>query len=563
MAEVEGNVISGAWNAYARYEQSTGTNSSTISITLGMRSRGYGMNVSGFWAGVNQGGYERSTTDTSFYSAYNTWTDKDLITYSDTWTRTHEDRTISCWAAIDRSDASYRPGKSTAWLSFTVPAKDHWAVSYDANGGSGAPGGQTKWRGESLTLSSTAPTRGGHAFRGWATSKGGSVAYQPGATYTGDSALTLYAVWEVNEWPVTYDANGGANAPAAQAKRYGETLTLSKQTPSRDLYDFIGWATSRDGAVAYQPGASYDTDAALALYAVWKLSYVRPRITDLSVYRCDAKGVAADDGTWCRATFSWECDHEAQYVQVSAGDKYADAKGDGGTSGKADVTLGDGALSIERAWEVTCEVADGQGSTAIVRTIEPFSFVMDYAPNGSVAIGTVASDAERRLDVDIPARLNEPVTLAKAVTFGEPAASRKSLLAGGVGGGLALSDDGTLSVDNWAYVKKLVESSTEWAYIWSNADSSRFVRWRVLMGICYVEAVRVNGVGSGGWKVGTIPDSALPSHSLYTAACEWHHNNTAQIWVGGLYNTESKGEVWIYNNGTEDVFGSVSWPVNL
>ena len=478
MAEVEGNVISGAWNAYARYEQSTGTNSSTISITLGMRSRGYGMSVSGLWAGVNQGGYERSTTDTSFYSAYNTWTDKDLITYSDTWTRTHEDRTISCWAAIDRSDASYRPGKSTAWLSFTVPAKDHWAVSYDANGGSGAPGGQTKWRGESLTLSSTAPTRGGHAFRGWATSKGGSVAYQPGATYTGDSALTLYAVWEVNEWPVTYDANGGANAPAAQAKRYGETLTLSKQTPSRDLYDFMGWATSRDGAVAYQPGASYDTDAALALYAVWKLSYVRPRITDLSVYRCGADGKAADDGTWCRASFSWECDHEVQQVQVSAGEKYADAKVEGGKSGRADVTLGDGELSIERAWEVTCEVADEQGSTAIVRTIEPFSFVMDYAPNGSVAIGTVASDAERRLDVDIPASLNEPVTLAKAVTiggpvtFGEPAASRSSLLAGGVGDGLALSDDGTISVDNGAYVKLLWEGCTQSAVTLSSPLSA-------------------------------------------------------------------------------------------
>lgn len=549
MAEVEGNVISGAWNAYARYEQSTGTNSSTISITLGMRSRGYGMSVSGFWAGVNQGGYERSTTDTSFYSAYNTWTDKDLITYSDTWTRTHEDRTISCWAAIDRSDASYRPGKSTAWLSFTVPAKDHWAVSYDANGGSGAPGGQTKWRGESLTLSSTAPTRGGHAFRGWATSKGGSVAYQPGATYTGDSALTLYAVWEVNEWPVTYDANGGANAPAAQAKRYGETLTLSKQTPSRDLYDFMGWATSRDGAVAYQPGASYDTDAALALYAVWKLSYVRPRITDLSVYRCGADGKAADDGTWCRASFSWECDHEVQQVQVSAGEKYADAKVEGGKSGRADVTLGDGELSIERAWEVTCEVADEQGSTAIVRTIEPFSFVMDFAPNGSVAIGTVADDSERRLDIDIPMR------------FSDQASARASL---GLAVGAGLSTDGTtLSVDNWAYVKKLVESSTEWAYIWSNAESSRFVRWRVLMGICYVEAVRVNDVGSGGWKAGTIPDSALPSDSIYTAACDWHHNNTAQIWVGGLSSTDSRGEVWLYNNGTEDVFGSVSWPIDM
>ena len=95
---------------------------------------------------------------------------------------------------------------------------------------------------------------------------------------------------------------------------------------------------------------------------------------------------------------------------------------------------------------------------------------MDYAPNGSVAIGTVASDAERRLDVDIPASLNEPVTLAKAVTiggpvtFGEPAASRSSLLAGGVGDGLALSDDGTISVDNGAYVNNgSVAASLFWS----------------------------------------------------------------------------------------------------
>lgn len=130
------------------------------------------------------------------------------------------------------------------------------------------------------------------------------------------------------------------------------------------------------------------------------------------------------------------------------------------------------------------------------------------------------------------------------------------------GSGLTVSD-GIVSVDNWAYLKKLVESSTDWAYLWSNAESSRFVRWRVLMGICYVEAVRVNGVGSGGWKAGTIPDFALPSESLYNAACELHHNNTAQIWVGGLSSTDSRGEVWLYNNGTEDVYGSVSWPVDL
>lgn len=131
-----------------------------------------------------------------------------------------------------------------------------------------------------------------------------------------------------------------------------------------------------------------------------------------------------------------------------------------------------------------------------------------------------------------------------------------------IGDGLTVSD-GAIAVDNGAYLKKLVESSTEWAYIWSNAESDRFVRWRVLMGICYVEAIRVNDVGSHGWKAGTIPDSALPSHSLYTAACDWHRNNTAQIWVGGLSSTDCRGEVWLYNNGTDDVSGSASWPIDM
>lgn len=152
--------------------------------------------------------------------------------------------------------------------------------------------------------------------------------------------------------------------------------------------------------------------------------------------------------------------------------------------------------------------------------------------------------------------------IATSDRIGVPDATTKSKGIVQVGDGLSVAD-GIVSVDNGAYLKNLVESSTEWSYIWSNAESDRFVRWRVLMGICYVEAVRVNGVGSGGWKAGTIPDSALPSNSLYTAACEWRHNNTAQIWVGGLSNTESKGEVWLYNNGTEDVFGSVSWPIDL
>ena len=73
-----------------------------------------------------------------------------------------------------------------------------YTVSYNANGGSGAPTSQTKTAGTALTLSSTKPTRTGYTFKGWATSASGSVAYQPGSSFATDANTTLYAVWEKN-----------------------------------------------------------------------------------------------------------------------------------------------------------------------------------------------------------------------------------------------------------------------------------------------------------------------------------------------------------------------------
>ena len=72
-----------------------------------------------------------------------------------------------------------------------------YTVSYNANGGSGAPASQTKTYGVNLTLSSTIPTRAGYAFKGWATSSTGAVAYPAGGTYSDNSTVTLYAVWEL------------------------------------------------------------------------------------------------------------------------------------------------------------------------------------------------------------------------------------------------------------------------------------------------------------------------------------------------------------------------------
>ena len=233
--------------------------------------------------------------------------------------KTHATQSIAfgCSFAFNLSWSDVYKGTLSASGSISVAAKTQYTVSYDANGGSGAPGAQTKWFGEALTLQTGSPTRTGYTFQGWATSKSGSAAYSPGEKYTGNAALLLYAVWKANTYSVTYNANGGTGAPTSQAKTHGQALTLSSVKPTRTNYIFVGWATSATSkTVAYNPGASYTANAALTLYAVWVLAYTKPRVTDISVMRVDNSGAANDSGANVAVRFSYDCDFDNPAVTV-------------------------------------------------------------------------------------------------------------------------------------------------------------------------------------------------------------------------------------------------------
>ena len=85
-----------------------------------------------------------------------------------------------------------------------------YTVSYDANGGSGAPSAQSKTHDISLTLSNTKPTRTGYTFVGWNTASDGSgTSYLAGSVYEENSSTTLYAQWNINKVTITYNTNGG------------------------------------------------------------------------------------------------------------------------------------------------------------------------------------------------------------------------------------------------------------------------------------------------------------------------------------------------------------------
>ena len=76
--------------------------------------------------------------------------------------------------------------------------KDGFTITYNANGGSGAPGEQsTDELNGRITISSQIPHRDGYEFIGWATSPSASKPqYSPKDTVSSTRDLTLYAVWE-------------------------------------------------------------------------------------------------------------------------------------------------------------------------------------------------------------------------------------------------------------------------------------------------------------------------------------------------------------------------------
>ena len=319
------------------------------------------------------------------------------------------------------------PSYIDAYGSDTLPARTwQWKVSYNANGGTGAPSSQTKTIDVDLKLSTTKPTRTGYTFLGWSTSKtASSASYSPGATYSSNAALTLYAVWKINTWTVKYDANGGTGAPSSQTKTYGQTLKLSTTKPTKKDYNFLGWGTSTESTtIEYEAGANYTNNAAITLYAVWELAYVPPRITDVHIDRCNSNGTLADDGSYVKIEFKWASDYPfkgyAISYRINSTNNWFTVPTEIYTpepmySGLVSRVFEDASghlvsFDIESEYDIGITVTDTNGYSKITRRLPPMSFIIDILKGGKgIAFGRPAT-LENTFEVDFDAKFDKPMT---------------------------------------------------------------------------------------------------------------------------------------------------------
>lgn len=281
-----------------------------------------------------------------------------------------------------------------AGTSVKVPKRASYTVSFNANGGSGAPSSQTKYYGTTLTLSSTKPTRTGYTFQGWSTSATGSVVYSAGGSYTANASDTLYAVWKATTFTVTFDANGGSGAPSPQTKTYGVGLPIPPPNPERDKYTFLGWSTSKTAtAASFTVGDLYKTESNATLYAVWILAYTKPRITGLSVTRCDANGNKLDSGTYAKVSFTWAADRTVSSILIEAlaGTSTVQSTELATSSNSVNEIFGSNALNNEITYTIRVTVTDEVSYTRKSATLPGLKFVMDCKQGGTgVAFGKPA-----------------------------------------------------------------------------------------------------------------------------------------------------------------------------
>ncbi len=147
---------------------------------------------------------------------------------------------------------------------------DECTLTFDANGGAGTvPSPITKNYGLEVDLPSLVNlSKTGHTFGGWSLTADGTAIESP---YTLDGNVTLYAVWDVNKYTLSFDANGATGTIPSSPHDYDSVVTLPTVGSLVKIgHSFGGWSVTADGEVITETYRMPLGDT--TLYAVWTVN---------------------------------------------------------------------------------------------------------------------------------------------------------------------------------------------------------------------------------------------------------------------------------------------------
>lgn len=137
---------------------------------------------------------------------------------------------------------------------------------------------------DDVTLPATTLVREGYTFKGWSKNPNADTADYAAAGVTiheaklsaiDGSEVKLYDVWAANGYSVKFNGNGGIASTPMEDKNlaYGKEWNLTKNTFTKEGFEFIGWSKTLNGEVEFKDEAKVVNLASsgnVNLYAVWR-----------------------------------------------------------------------------------------------------------------------------------------------------------------------------------------------------------------------------------------------------------------------------------------------------
>lgn len=134
-------------------------------------------------------------------------------------------------------------GDITLWAKWTLA---NYNITYNLNGGEFTSDNPKNYTIESGDITLNAPTKRGYTFVGWMGTDitGTVISVTIRNNSTGDRTYT--AVWEIVDYSIIYNLNGGTNAAENPEKYNVASTTITLENPTKLGYVFGGWYTSND-----------------------------------------------------------------------------------------------------------------------------------------------------------------------------------------------------------------------------------------------------------------------------------------------------------------------------